>query len=126
MSYHKFWQTINKSFIGRLVDRKTEAFKELDPQHIYVENIRRFFSIPYKLAKFICDMAVKQHLFNKKIGVYCPDCGRMIESVNNKSEVPDTIKCEVCEQLEHAKYLFKKSECQTLEFYQLNKAVTIE
>jgi len=126
MLSRKFLQIINKSFVGRFIEGKTAIFKELDPQQIYVENIRRYFSIPQKLAKFLCEMAVKQKIFKRKVGVYCPDCGRMIEAVNTDAEIPENVKCDICEQSEHDKYVFKRSEIQTIEFYQLNKSLTIE
>jgi len=39
----------------------------MDTKHIYVEDIKKFFCIPKWFAKLLCEMAVKEGYFIKRI-----------------------------------------------------------
>jgi len=121
----KFFQIIDNSFIGRFVDKRLNLIASTDPERIYVENIRSFYNLTTPLAKTFCNMAVKEHLFNKHFGVECPNesCQRIITSYTSKDELPEIIECEHCLLLEKDKYQFGKSEYNVIEFYKLNKKV---
>ncbi len=119
MSLKKFFRVIDNSFIGRIVDSKLSIIEHTDPQRIYVENVRAFYNLPTFAAKFICEVAVREDVFIKKIAINCPDCGRVIMSVSRKKDIPDTIKCEHCELLEKDKFEFTLTDRDTMEFYQL-------
>jgi predicted RNA-binding Zn-ribbon protein involved in translation (DUF1610 family) len=119
MSLTKFFQIIDRTFIGKVVDRQLNVLENTDPDRIYVENIRSFYHIPFKAARFFCEMAVKEHLFRKRYAVNCPNCGRVILSVDNKAEIPTTIKCKTCELDEQEEYEWPVSRVHIQEFYQL-------
>lgn len=121
----KFFQIIDNSFIGRFVDKRLDLIASTDPERIYVENIRSFYSLTTPLARTFCNMAVKEHLFNKHFGVECPNesCQRIITSYTSKDELPEIIECEHCLLLEKDKYQFRKNEYNVIEFYKLNKKV---
>jgi hypothetical protein len=104
-----------------LIDKKANILTRIDPNRIYVENIRSFYNIPTKLAKFFCEMAVKQKYFIKKIAIICPneDCNRVVVTINNYSEIPKLVKCDQCELLERYPYEFSPTMKDLMEFYQL-------
>jgi hypothetical protein len=108
-----------------IIDKKTNLLSRLDPDRFYVENIRSIFNLPHPLAKFYCEMAVKQSYFIKKFGIIClnEECKRLIISFDSKSDLPKSIKCEQCELLERDKYVFELSEKDIIEFYQIRKSL---
>ena len=109
--------------LQKLLKRKKEIIEKTDPDRIYVENIRSFFRISYTLAKFFCEMAVKEKFFKKKVGVFCSndDCRRLIQSYDKRSDIDDEIVCDICQDLEKEKFVFEKSDLEITEFYQLTK-----
>ncbi len=109
--------------LQKFIQRRAELIEQTDPDRIYVENIRSFFKIPYRMARFFCEMAVKERFFRKKVGVFCTndDCGRLIHSYNKRSEIDDEIICDLCADLERDKFVFEKEEIHITEFYQLTK-----
>lgn len=116
----KFLQIIDNSFIGSFIGKRMRVLEVTDPQRIYVENVRSFYNIPFRLAKLLCEMAVRDRLFVKKIGIYCPDCERLILTVDNYSQIPPNIKCSTCELLEKDTFEYEESEYKIIEFYQLS------
>lgn len=123
MWLEKFFRIIDKSFIGRFIDKRLDVISATNPDRIYVENIRSFYNLNTPTAKTLCEMAVKENLFKKRIGVECPDCGKLITHYNSEKDIPEKIVCDTCLMLENDKHEFKKSEISKIEFYQLNKAV---
>ena len=117
----KFLQIIDNSFIGRIVQGRLSILEHTDPDRIYVENIRSFYKLPYPVAKFLCEMAVKQHFFMKRVAIECPNEGRIIRIVSSKTNLPQCVKCDNCEALGKEKYEFSKGEYDVTEFYQLNR-----
>lgn len=126
MSLLQFFQKIDGSAVGKFIDRKLNVLNSLNPDRIYVEIIRSFYNMPFRLARFFCEMAVKENLFFKKIGVICPndDCERIIMSVDSHNEIPEHIHCDNCELLERERFEFTRDEIKTVEFYQLNPYLT--
>ncbi|TBO36377.1 hypothetical protein [Pedobacter kyonggii] len=121
MSLTKFFLTIEKSSIGRFFANKVRLINQLNPQRIYVENVRSIYNIPHFAAKLFCEMAVIEGIFIKKIGVECKnnDCERIIISVENTNQLPDIISCKNCEILERNQFEFSKNELKTITFYAL-------
>lgn len=106
-----------------IIDNKRDILSHLDTDRIYVENVRSFFNIPTPLAKFYCEMAVKQKFFSKRIGIICPneECNRIVLSVDNYKKIPKIVECEHCMELERDKYEFSPQKKDLIEFYQLIK-----
>ena len=102
------------------LSRKEELVEQLDPDRIYVENVRSFFGIPFAAARFLCELAVRDGVFVRRLGVMCPNCDRIILSVRSDDEIPSRLLCEVCEMNEREPYEFNRSELKTLVFYRLN------
>jgi hypothetical protein len=122
MLLKKFFQKIDDSAVGALVGRKLELLEKTDPERIYVENIRSFFNIPYKLAKLLCELAAREGSFIKKTGLVCPNegCKRIIRSYANGATIPEKIVCKSCE-LEGNDHEFETSSLEKIVFYQLNR-----
>jgi hypothetical protein len=106
----------------KFIQKRKKLLENTDPNRIYVENVRSFFNLPYKAAKFFCEMAVKENYFRKKIGLECPNhnCKRIIKSINIDQEIEDHIRCSTCELNEEEKFVFNKEEINKIIFYQLN------
>jgi len=119
----KFLPIIDKSFIGKTVLNKQKIIEKTDPDRIYIENIRSFFNLPFSAAKFFCELAVKEKIFNRKKGYICPndDCDRIILSVSDGQAVPDEITCEQCKQKDEDEFVFLTNDLKKLTFYQLIK-----
>lgn len=120
MSFMKFFQIIDKSFIGRFVEKRLELVNSTDPKRIYVENIRSFFNITTGAANFLCEMAVKQKIFDKYFAVECPQCNVIIKSFDDENSIPNDIICEHCQLLEKNKYKFTSKEFLVEKVYRLN------
>jgi hypothetical protein len=117
----KLFHIIDNSFIGRSVEKRMNILASTDPNKMYLENIRSFYHIPKSLAQLLCNMAVKERLFIKKIEITCPHCGRCLMEVDKRSEIPESISCDVCELNEVENFEFNPTKLTTMEFYSLNK-----
>jgi hypothetical protein len=106
-----------------LLTRYLHTIDKLNPNKIYVENVRAFFKVPTFVARLMCEMAVVDKVFVKKIGLECPnsDCRRIIASYLNESDIPKFIICTICEDNDKERYEYQTSELNKLEFYQLKK-----
>ena len=120
MLLQRFLNLVDETPVGRLVAKKEELIDQLDPDRIYVENVRSFFGLPYSVARMLCEMAVRERLFLRRYGVMCPQCDRIILSVKSESEIPAVLTCDVCKQNERDRYEFKREECKTILYYKLN------
>lgn len=104
----------------RFFNKKVSIVEETDPDRIYVENVRSFFNISTRLAKYLCKIAVRQGIFRKKIAVECKNgnCTRIIEVFDKEEDIPENIKCFMCELEGESEYTFRTSELNIVEFYQ--------
>lgn len=105
MSLTKYLQTINT----------------IDPGNIYIENVRSILNVSKSSAKQICEIAVSENLFIKKIGIVCPNEDRIIDEFDSIDEIPEEISCRNCEASEEDNFLFKTAQLKKIEFYKLNK-----
>jgi hypothetical protein len=104
-----------------LLKKYLQTIEALDPGKIYVENIRSFFHVPRYVAKLMCEMAVVDNLFEKRIGLKCPGCSRIISSYSKESDIPEYITCDICENDDKEEFEFKSSDLQRITFYKLKK-----
>lgn len=121
MLLEKFSEIIDRSPIGAAVSRRKELIEQTDPRRIYPENIRSFLHIPLPLAKLLCDAAVFEGVFVKRIAYCCPndDCGRIIETSAPGDQTDPQLICDVCEALERNRWSFPRSACRKMEYYAL-------
>lgn len=124
MLLEKFLPIIDKSIIGKTVFNKQNIIEKTDPDRIFIENIRSFFNLRFSTAKFFCELAVKEKIFNRKIGYICPNNGcneRIIFSVSDGKAVPKKITCKMCKLNEENEFIFLTKDLKKLTFYQLIK-----
>lgn len=121
MLLEKFSEIIDRSPIGASVAKRRELINKTDPRRIYPENIRSFFHIPRRLATWLCEVAVVEGLFEKRVGFLCPnqDCQRMLSDAAAETDSNEALLCEQCEALERDHYSFSRAECRKIVFYRL-------
>jgi hypothetical protein len=105
MSLQKYLQTING----------------IDPGKIYIENVRSLYKLPRFAARLLCEMAVQDNLFTKKIGLVCPNCNRILEEFDSYEQIPNEIECFICNTEEKEQSTFKTADLKKEEFYKLIK-----
>lgn len=121
MWFQKFLQIIDQSFIGKIVASKTDIVTKTNPEKIYVENIRRFFNVPYLIAEKMCDQAVRFGYFEKYFGYLCPYDDQIIYSTTSRDLSPEkVVTCQICEELEREKFEFEVKDLKKMIFYRLN------
>lgn len=98
-----------------------ETISNIDPGKIYVENIRSFMKVSSHRARTFCEMAVRDKLFTRKIGLICPNDGRIIEEYDEDTQFPETITCHICQAEDREPHIFRTAELRTIVFYKLNK-----
>ena len=115
---------VNKIKKG-LVAEKERKLLEIDPDRFYVENIRSFYNLTTPVARFLCELAVKHKLFNKKFGLICPneECGCIIKSYAPGEPIDDLLTCETCEILGREPYQFSSDSLKRMPYYQLRTKV---
>lgn len=97
MSLDRFLRLIDSPIIRRFVDRKRAAIEAIDPQRIYVENIRAFFGLPHALTRVLLEAAVREGALERRIGVLCPHEMHIVESFSSEEAVPASVPCLACE-----------------------------
>lgn len=69
-----------------------QQLAKLDPNKIYVENVRSALRVSTRQAQLYCDTAVRQGLFESYIEVLCPD-GATAVSARTEGEIPPMVRC---------------------------------
>lgn len=121
MLFERFLNLIDRTPIGAIVDKKLDIAEKTDPDRIYIENIREFYNLPYVAAKTLCEIATREHIFRKKIGILCPndECRRIIKSYDMGEKQDETITCTHCLLRENERHSFDTKELDKVIFYQL-------
>ncbi len=122
MSFERFFQLIDRSWIGAAVAKRRALLQYTgQPPKIYVENVRAFFGIPFSVATWLCDMAVREGYFERCTALLCPNDERVLSEVcDGDSFSPSQVSCTVCEALELTS-VFEARECRKIPFYRLRK-----
>lgn len=115
----KFLNAIDAGKIGRALDRRVELVKNTDPRNIHIENISHFFGIPFRTAKFFCDVAVREGVFNKRIGYLCPKDKNVIISLLPGEPRPEYCVCFICQVQGEDDCEFNPADLETIEIYSL-------
>lgn len=115
----RFLKIISDFFIT--TPERMRAFRDLSPQRIYVENVRSLLGTNSWIAKQICETAVRQGLFVKRIEVLCPD-GTVAVTVGNVDDIPATVQCRNEVDGETEETVEPTDRLDRLEFYQLARA----
>lgn len=121
MLFKQLFNLIDESSIGRLIDKKMDVIERTDPERIYIENIREFYGLPYSVARYLCELAVKRGIFRKKIGIICPNDKRIIKSFDFEPDLDEEIDCTACQIRETVNYTFKINKLNKVVYYQLKE-----
>lgn len=118
----RFFQRIDRTWIGKAVAKRRDLLQPTgQPHKIYVENVRVFFGVPMGVARWMCDMAVREGYFEKCTGYLCPEDQRVLyEMCDGARDAPSELTCSVCEALEHES-VFPTQACGSMTFYRLRK-----
>jgi hypothetical protein len=98
-----------------------ESISRLDPEKIYIENVRSVLGVTARQAQTICEAAVRQGVFTRRVEVLCPD-GSVAASAALERELPTAVRCWNTEE-GHIELEFKTSELRRNVYYQLNEPV---
>ena len=96
-----------------------DAVAKLNPDKIYVENVRSVLGVSYPAAVKICETAVRQGLFNRGIEVLCPD-GSVAVSAPTENELPPTVHCWTQEGGNYEEITLATDALRKVAFYKLN------
>jgi len=88
----RFFETISRLMPVDALSGKENEIAKLNPDKIYVENVRAVLGVSYASAVRICEMAVRQGLFERGIEVLCPD-GSVATSADSEASLPETVTC---------------------------------
>ena len=117
----KFLRIISALFpVGALSEEESLRLSSLNPEKIYIENVRSVLGVSYSSATRICETAVRQGLFKRYIEVKCPD-GAVAASADTEAQLPETVRCwtETDGHLEEAE--FSTESLAKTTFYRLNE-----
>jgi len=116
----KFFETISRIIPGAIPSGKESAIASLDPDKIYLENVRSALGVSHRVAVRICETAVRQGFFRRGIEVLCPD-GAVAASAEKEADLPVTVHCwtEEAGELEEAD--LPTESLRKITFYRLNE-----
>lgn len=93
MLLNRFWQIINKLAPGfALSEKEAQVLSRLNPEKIYVENVRSILGVSHSSAERICETAVRQGIFERRVEVLCPD-GAVAASADKETNLPERVLC---------------------------------
>ncbi len=95
-----------------------DALEGLDPDRIYVENVRSLLNVSHGRAREICEIAVAQGVFNQYVGVTCPD-GSMPVSARDEAHLPSEVRCFVEEEGFTEEVMLATASLPKVVFYRL-------
>ena len=122
MLLEKFYGLIERSPFKKAIDYQARLIEQLDPQRIYPENIRSFFHVPMGVAKWLCERAVKEGIFEKRVGFLCPNCERILAETEEDESPPAVLECEVCDATNAPDtHFFKSDDCRKIVFYRMRE-----
>src|SRR3984957_6760583 len=88
----RFLHAISSLIPVRDLSGKVDAISRLDPDKIYVENIRSTLGVSHREAERICETAARQGVFDRGIEVLCPD-GVVAAVADSESNLPLAVNC---------------------------------
>jgi hypothetical protein len=119
LSSTKFLDTISSFVPGSPSARLAEVIAGLNPDKIYLENVRSALGVSSVKAQRICESAVRRGVFRRGVEVACPD-GSAGASAQNESELPKTIRCRQEERGDFDEIEIATDTLPKTVFYRLN------
>lgn len=101
------------------INKINKALEKLNPDRIYVENMRYLLGTSNRIAKLVCNIAVRKGYFEKYYALECKneDCRRIIGSYKKISEIPEVVTCLTCEEDGEFESQFSTRELNKIPFY---------
>ncbi|MFD2915085.1 hypothetical protein [Psychroserpens luteus] len=95
------------------------SIKQLNPNRIYVENIRAILETTTKMAKLVCRTAVNKGYFKEMYSLECPNdsCNTVVASYDSLKSIPKFIECENCKLDGRLKYIYGADEMKVVKYY---------
>lgn len=115
----RFFEIISKLLPDRGFAGREEAIARLDPNKIYLENVRSALGVSSGSAMRICETAVRQGVFRKYTEVVCPD-GAVAASAEFGTQLPETVRCWKEEDGNFEEVEFPTGTLSKTTFYRLN------
>lgn len=115
----RFFEIISRLLPDRGFAGREEAIARLDPNKIYLENVRSALGVSSGRAMRICETAVRQGVFRKYIEVVCPD-GAVAVSAELGAELPESVRCWKEEDGNFEEVDFPTRALSRTTFYRLN------
>jgi 2-phospho-L-lactate transferase/gluconeogenesis factor (CofD/UPF0052 family) len=116
----KFLDIISRILPINPISGIEEALADLNPEKIYIENVRSLLGVSYRKALEICETAVRQGFFKRGIEVQCPD-GAVAASVESEAELPETVNCLMEENGEYEEVEYPVNKLHKITFYRLDE-----
>jgi hypothetical protein len=121
--FQRFFEVISNLLPERAFVGDLEALSRLNPNKIYVENVRSTFGISTRRAERYCETAVRQGLFSKFIEVRCPS-GEVAAWATSENTLPDTVRCWKEENGDYEEAYVPTRDLPKSFFYRLNDAAS--
>jgi hypothetical protein len=117
----KLFQIISNVVPATLSEKEALLLARLNPEKFYGETVRSILGVSHASAVRICETAVRQGVFERRIEVKCPD-GAVAASADSEANLPATVRC-LRQEDEH----FEAEELPTAQlekttFYRLHDA----
>jgi hypothetical protein len=109
--------------VTRLSEKEAELLSRLNPDKFYVENVRSILDVSYTNAVRICETAVRQGLFERRVEVKCPD-GAVAASADIEANLPETVRCWIQEGGHLEPTELPTRDLEKAIFYRLNDSST--
>lgn len=121
-SFERFLSVMIERLANLVPAAKLRAMKQLNPQRIYVENVRSIFGTPTWVARLVCETAVKHGIFVKNVQILCPD-GAVAETVPASKAIPLNVRCWEEHEGDLEQVKVSTDGLQRLEVYALSTSV---
>jgi hypothetical protein len=117
--FTKFWKTTSEVFPARIPPQAMERLMALDPNRIYLENVRSILGVSVGRAQRICDTAVRRGFFSHRVLVLAPS-GAVVKSAATREELPPTVRYWRDVEGDKEEEVANTADLQTLDVYALN------
>lgn len=118
--FQKLLDTTSRLLAVNPLAGKEAELAQLNPQKIYVENLRSLMDVPKKAAEALCEAAVRQGFFSRKVEVMCPD-GSVAATADKEEDLPAIVSCWVNEDGQVDQVDTPTASLKRTIFYQLNE-----
>ena len=95
-----------------------DELSKLDPDRIYIENVRNVLNVSIRAAEMFCETAVRQGLFERFVEVSCPD-GSVAASSHSEDGLPPMVRCFVKVDGFEEEVQLPTRDLQKMTFYRL-------